>query len=579
MKESPLETSLSLKFIREHIIGRDFSFQTPYGDRLLTYADYTASGRCLTFIEKYLIHIQRSYANTHTEDDISGRTMTGILHNAEHIIKRAFHAEKNYCIIATGTGSTGAISKFQEIIGLRLPAATKLIISEILSHSSDKAKGNEDLNNLTEYFHKRRPVVFVGPYEHHSNDIMWRESIAEVVLINMTSEGTIDLHDLVQKISNPYYKGRFKIGSFSAASNVTGIKTPVYDVARILHKYGCLACFDFAASAPYVKIDMHRDKESYFDAIFISPHKFLGGPGSTGILVFNEALYHRQLPPTFAAGGTVDYVSPFGVDYSKDIETREKPGTPGIIQTIKAALAIDLKDRIGLSVIEDKELDYNRRAFALLQNHPNIEILGNPDPEKRISVFSFVIKHGGKYLHPKLGTKLLNDLFGIQSRAGCSCAGVYGHFLLKITPQKSAIIRDIVNQGIFSIKPGWIRVNFHYSFSETEFQFICKAIKFIADYGYRFIPEYVINLKTGDWHHKEFEDIDIKFNPTIENVLKLSMSDCFDLQEFNQAELYQSYLEVAENLVENLPQNVTYAEYHNELAEKIRWFNFLNTCE
>lgn len=570
-----MESPLTLDYIRDQIIGRDFSFETPFGDRLLTYADYTASGRSLSFIEKYLIHIQRSYANTHTEDDISGRTMTGILHNAEKIIKKAFNALDNGIIIATGTGSTGAISKFQEIIGLRLPATTITIMKKILENSTTITDQDvKEFYRISKLVMNNKPIVFIGPYEHHSNDIMWRESIAEVVTIDLNHEGKMDLKDLAQKVSDPRYSGRFKIGSFSAASNVTGIKTPVYKVARILHQNDCLACFDFAASAPYVKIDMNHDEDSYFDAVFISPHKFLGGPGSTGILVFNKNLYHQELPPTFAAGGTVDYVSPKSVDYTPNIETREKAGTPGIIQTIKAALAINLKDKIGIEEIERKELEYNRRAFECFDQHPNIEILGNQNPEARISIFSFLIKHKDKYLHPKFGTKLLNDLFGIQSRAGCSCAGVYGHKLLNIDQETSEKFRKVVQKGLLSIKPGWIRVNFHYSFSEVEFDFICKAINFVATHGYRFIPLYHMDIHSGDWHHKQFKDPDLHFNPTIENVLNLSMNDCFDVKDFNQKELYQNYLDAANEMLKSLPQAINYSKYTDIDAEKLRWFYF-----
>jgi len=315
-----MKKKLTLDFLRSEIIGRDFSFQTPYGKRLLTYADYTASGRSLGFIEKYLIHIQRIYANTHTEDSVTGRNMSGIMHRAEKNIKKAFNAEENGIIIETGSGSTSAISKFQEIIGVRLPAATKELFDGIIQPfvKDDKSR-NDLLNQLKAEINSKKPVIFLGPYEHHSNDVMWREAFDEVIQIDLTEDGLLDLEDLEKKVSDPAYNDRRKIGSFSAASNVTGLKTPVFEVARILHKHNALACFDFAACAPYVKIDMNHDKESYFDAIFLSPHKFLGGPGSTGLLVFNKDLYNQELPPTSAAGGTVDFVSRDNVVFTEDI--------------------------------------------------------------------------------------------------------------------------------------------------------------------------------------------------------------------------------------------------------------------
>lgn len=567
---------LSLLKLRQELIGRDYVFQTPFGPRLLTYADFTASGRILSFIEKYLIHIQRSYANTHTEDDATGRTMTGLLHRAEHIMKEAFNATEGYCIIATGTGSTGAISRFQEILGVRIPPATQDLLSTLThTYFQTHPKLETSFHDFWTYLQENKPIVFISAYEHHSNDIMWREALAEVIVIPITETGELDLEELERQVSNPKFAERLKIGSFSAASNVTGLLSPVYEIARILHRYDALACFDFAASGPYVRIDMHKDDECYFDAIFLSPHKFLGGPGSMGILVFKEDIYNSALPPTFAAGGTVDYVSPFAVDYTADIETREKAGTPGIIQTIRAALAIDLKDHIGMDLIEKIEHDYCSRGMERLQQMPNMQILGNQDPSKRIPIISFLIRHGDRYLHPKFGTKLLNDLFGIQSRAGCSCAGVYGHHLLHIDNERSEKFREVVQQGLLSIKPGWIRVNFHYSFSEEEFQFILDAIEFIAKYGHRFLPLYEINLATGDWFHREFIDKDLSFRPSIENILNLSTRDCFESKSIHYEQEYRTYLTHAHDLLSQLPESTEYQTYDLPLAQEIQWFNFL----
>lgn len=571
---------ITFDFIREQIIGRDYQFSTPFGSRLLTYADFTASGRAVNFIEKFLIHVQRSYANTHTEDDATGRTMTGLLHHAEHMIKQAYNAEKGYCIIAHGTGSTGAISKFQEIIGVRIAPATKALYQKLLEkYFHNNPESREIYADIDKFLEANKPVVFISSYEHHSNEIMWRESFSEVIEIELTSDGTIDLEDLTSKVSDPKYQNRFKIGSFSAASNVTGLVSPVYDIARILHQHGAIACFDFAASAPYVKIDMQHDEESYFDAVFISPHKFLGGPGATGILVFKESLYDKSLPPTFAAGGTVDYVSPFAVDYTQDIETREKAGTPGIIQTIRAALAIDLKDHIGMDIIEAKERDFCRRGIERLQNIPNVEILGNIDPDKRIPIISFIIRHNDRYLHPKFSTKLLNDMFGIQSRAGCSCAGVYGHRLLRIDRPTSEKYRVLVRKGLMAIKPGWTRVNFHYSFSETEFQFILDAIEFVAKHGYKFLPLYKIDLHTGDWFYRDFVDKDLSFRPTIHNVLTLAQRDCFKAEPVDMEKEYRKYLQFAHEKAQNLPEPnpEDFTSFGDPLADELQWFYFCHS--
>jgi len=569
---------LTLDEVRDALIGRYFTFQTPYGMRLLTYADYTASGRSLKFIEKYLIKIQREYANTHTEDDVTGRHMTNLLHQAEKIIKKAFNAESNCRIIAIGTGATGAITKFQEIIGIRLPPATKKLLQQLMDKSSEEKVLDPALRKIQEEEIKRlKPVVFIGPYEHHSNDIMWREAIAEVVAIQLNPDGYIDLKDLENQVSDPKYNDRLKIGSFSAASNITGIKTPVYEIARIMHNYGGIVCFDYAASAPYVKINMNKDSETFFDAIFISPHKFVGGPGSSGILVFNERIYDLAISPTTAGGGTVDFVSETIIDYSNDIEVRERAGTPGVLQTIKAALAIDLKDALGIDTIASKEKEYINSALERLSKHPKIEILGPHERKNRLAIVSFVIKHGDKKLHPKFITKLLNDLFGIQSRAGCMCAGPYGHCLLQISEEKSQQYSKFSQQGNFGIKPGWCRVNFHYLFSEVEFQFVCQSIEFIADYGYLFLKDYSFNINTGEWVHINFKDVNLSSKPDIKTVLSTNLQNCFDEEIIDQKEEFTKYLKYAKDLVYNIGKEEKYLQFDDPETEKLRWFNFINT--
>ena len=562
---------LSFEDVRNAIIGRDFVFETPYGKKLLTYADYTASGRSLRFIEQFLIKIQREYANTHTEDDVTGRNMTAMLYQAESLIKKAFNGEKNCHVIAAGTGATGAISKLQEILGVRIPPATKNLLQKITAGK---------YNAIVEEFNKRKPVVFIGPYEHHSNDIIWRDALTEVITINLTEEGFFDLADLEKKVSDPIFNGRMKIGSFSAASNVTGLKSPVHEIARIMHKYNGIACFDYAASAPYVRIDMNKDENSYIDAISLSPHKFIGGPGSSGILVFNERIYNNNLAPTQAGGGTVDFVSPTAVDFSKDIETREKAGTPGILQTIKAALVIDLKDALGIEKIEDKELEYSKRALEQLSKHPNIEILGSLDPNMRISIISFKIKHDNLYLHPKLITKLLNDLFGIQSRAGCMCAGPYGHLLLNIEKEYSDKFRILIQQGIIGLKPGWCRVNFHYILSEIEFDFITRAIEFIADKGYKFLQDYSFNYQTGEWNNMKFDDSVESEKMCIKSVLKSDLQDCFEEKKIeDRKQRYDEYLTEANKIADSLTDSKGYQKFKHPLAEELRWFNAIHITD
>jgi selenocysteine lyase/cysteine desulfurase len=495
---------LDFEFLRSEVVGADAAVTTPFGDRLMVYADYTASGRCLGLVEKYIQNLQRVYANTHTEDDISGRSMTQLLEQAEQAIKDSVNAGPDGRIICVGTGATGAIDKLQQIVGVALPPATRQSLAAMMEDSL----GTEAHAKFRDYLQRRQPVVFVGPYEHHSNEISWRESLATVVEVRLDSEGGTDLDHLESLLQDPAYQGRKRIGSFSAASNVTGMRSPVHEIASLLHQYDAIACFDYAASAPYVEIDMNpapgrHPGDASIDAVFISPHKFLGGPGASGVLVFNQRIYQRDLPPSVSAGGTVDYVGPTSQDFIAGIEEREKPGTPGVLQVLKASMAFQIKDQIGVEAIERRESELLKRTFDRWRSNPGIEILGNPNPAQRISIISFNLKdHRGKYLHPKFVTTLLNDLFGIQSRAGCSCAGPYGHRLLDIDYEKSEQYRKWIGKGFSGIKPGWCRVSLHYVMDDIEVDYILDAIEFVADQGYRFLPLYNFDVYTGAWQHK-----------------------------------------------------------------------------
>jgi selenocysteine lyase/cysteine desulfurase len=290
------------------------------------------------------------------------------------------------------------------------------------------------------------------------------------------------------------------MGAFSAASNVSGVKTPVYEVARILHRHGALAFFDFAAIAPYVEIDVRHDDEAYFDAIYFSPHKFLGGPGSSGALIFREEIYRSDLPPSVSGGGTVEYVWAHGQDYSADIEVREKAGTPGILQTMRASLAMELKERLGTERIARREDELLARGIELLGQHPAVEIIGPTDPAVRIAILSFNIRVEKSFLHPRFVTVLLNDLFGIQSRAGCSCAGPYGHRLLRLDEHQSQVLRRRIAGGSIGLRPGWVRVNFHFLMTDEEFDFLCRAILFVAEHGRYFLPLYSFDVRSGGWY-------------------------------------------------------------------------------
>jgi selenocysteine lyase/cysteine desulfurase len=551
------QTPLEFDFLRRELIGADAPIQTPFGERLMMYADYTASGRCLCFVENYLRQLQRIYANSHTEDDISGRSMTQLLKEAEESIKRSVNAAESGRIICVGSGATGAIDKLQQLIGVSLPPVTRQHLGTLLGN----ALGSDKLEIFKQYLRENQPIVFVGPYEHHSNEISWRENLATVVAVRLDSDGGIDLEHLEELLQDPAYKGRKRIGSFSAASNVTGIKSPVHEIAALLHRHDAIACFDYAASAPYVHIDMNPPEGQYdgdasLDAIFISPHKFLGGPGSSGVLVFNERLYHRELPPTVSAGGTVDYVGPTHQDFIERIEEREKPGTPGVLQVLKAAMVFEVKDNVTSARIEAREHELLEKIFSRWLANPAIEILGNQDPAKRVGIISFNIKSntggsdGSQFLHPKFVTTLLNDLFGIQSRAGCSCAGPYGHRLLDINEETSEEYRSCVVEGFSGIKPGWCRVSMHYVMDDLEVDFLLDAVDFVARYGGLFMRLYDFDLFDGSWSKKEDSTRLQRFS--LEAALEAGMGEQTPMPYEERQQCYTSYLDEALKLAKKL---------------------------
>ena len=519
----------SLDSIRKQIIGNDLVFDTPFGERHMLYADYTASGRGLRIIEDKLQNILNSYANTHTEDDYSGKYLTTLLHQAEARIKEIVNAGECGKIIMTGSGATGALKKLQEIIGVYIPPVAK--------------------ERITKKMIKDRPVVFIGPYEHHTNELMWREADVDIVGITLDKSGMIDLVELKQKLSEHKYKNRRKFASFSAGSNVTGIRTNVYEIAKICHQHGTFVFFDFAAVAPYITIDMNKDSESYFDAVFFSPHKFLGGPGTSGVLIFNEKLYRKDLPPTTAGGGTVVYVGKTIHDYATDIEIREKAGTPPILQSIKAAFVLDLKEKIGVDVIEKVETQYTAYFIDKLKQINNLELLGDIALKERIPIVSFNIRHDDRILHPKFVARLLNDLFGIQSRAGCSCAGPYGHILLGIDNDTGLKYRHMILRGCEGIKPGWVRINIHYTLTQEDVDYLLDAIRFIAKKGFLFLEKYVFNMKTAEWTYQGF----------VQKTPLFSIDEIYEPKKIRLSEIPKlrvSYILKAVTIAEEIKQDV-----------------------
>ncbi|NNE45191.1 MAG: aminotransferase class V-fold PLP-dependent enzyme [Rhodothermales bacterium] len=452
---------------RLNTIGHGSHFVTPFGRQPLVYADWIASGRLYRPIEEQMVDVFGPFVgNTHSEASVTGRGMTRAYHEARTIIKRHVNASHDDVIVAAGSGMTRVVNKLQRILGLRVP---------------------ERLRDQVKLTTEDRPVVFLTHMEHHSNHTSWLETIADVEVIPPGREGLVDPQNLTVLLRK-YEDRRVKIGAFTACSNVTGIGTPYHRLAEIMHEQGGICFVDFAASAPYANIDMHPDNAAQkLDAIYFSPHKFLGGPGSAGVLVFDGRLYHNSVPDV-PGGGTVDWTNPWGEHrFVKDIEAREDGGTPAFLQTIRAALAVRLKEQMDVKAMEAREHELLQRAFALLRDVPGLVILAD-HTEDRIGVISFYIEG----IHYNLIVQLLNDRFGVQVRGGCSCAGTYGHYLLHVDWDRSHSITDRIDAGDLSAKPGWVRLSLHPTMTDEEMEYAIDGIRQIAenidewsrDYGY-----------------------------------------------------------------------------------------------
>ena len=485
MSKTALPTQLEQYFkpFRDSIIGIDQEFISPYGKQKIIYTDWTASGRLYRPIEEKIINDFGPFvANTHTETTVSGTAMTMAYHKARGIIKNHVNANKNDVLIADGTGMTGVVNKFQRLLGLRIP---------------------ENLKAFTTIPADKKPIVFISHMEHHSNQTSWLETIADVVVIPADSEGLFSIENLIVLLEK--YKHRsVKIASITSCSNVTGIRTPYHEVAKIMHQQNGLCFVDFACSGPYVSIDMHpEDSESYLDAIFFSPHKFLGGPGTSGILIFNNKLYTNTVPDN-PGGGTVSWTNPWGDHkYIDNIEDREDGGTPGFLQVIKTALAIQLKEKMGVESILEREHELVSYVFETLGNCPNIHILAGQHQD-RLGVISFYIED----LHFNLGVKMLNDKFGIQTRGGCSCAGTYGHYLLHVDQETSHNLVCQIDSGDLIQKPGWIRMSMHPTTTNDELKYVCQSIITLAADFEDWKNEYDYDTTSNEFKHKKAKPLE-----------------------------------------------------------------------
>jgi selenocysteine lyase/cysteine desulfurase len=476
-----IDNSLEKYFshFREKIIGINQHFESPYGKKKIIYADWIASGRLFSPVETIIRDkVYPFVGNTHSGSSVTGTTMTEAYGWAKKIIKRHVNAAPADVILFAGHGMTAAINKLQRILGLRVA---------------------EGLRKFTSIPEKEKPVLFLTHMEHHSNHTSWLETICDVIIIEPDGMGLIDL-DHLQALLEEYKERKIKIGSFTAASNVTGIETPYHKMAGMMHRNGGFCLIDFAAGAPYVNINMHPDEPlEKLDAIFFSPHKFLGGPGTSGILIFDSALYKNRVPDD-PGGGTVDWTNPWGGHkYIEDIELREDGGTPGFLQAIRTAFAVKIKEEMRVEKILRREDELLHLVFERFSRIPSLHILAQ-EHQQRLGVVSFYIED----LHYNLMVKLLNDMFGIQVRGGCSCAGTYGHYLLHVDPTRSKRITDKINLGDLSEKPGWVRLSLHPTMTNGELIYILDAIEEIIANAGEWSRDYIYSSKTNEFTHKTF---------------------------------------------------------------------------
>ncbi len=471
---------------RRNITGIDQTFDSAYGRQRIIYTDWTASGRLYRPIEQKLsTDIAPCVGNTHTETSFTGSVMTRAYHHALHLIKEHVRATDDDVIISSNSGMTGVVNKFQRILGFKV---------------------HEKHRDCIKISENERPVIFVTHMEHHSNQTSWLETLAEVVIIPFDEKGLVDLNAF-EELLKKYKQRQMKIAAVTSCSNVTGIITPYYQIAEIIHRHGGLCFVDFAASAPYIPINMHPDNPAQkLDAIYFSPHKFLGGPGSTGILIFDKALYKNKVPDN-PGGGTVDWTNPWGGHkYIDDIQAREDGGTPAFLQTIRAALSIRLKEKMDTKKILQREHELMPRIWEKLDQIDSLHVLAGHVRE-RLGIFSFYMED----IHYNLAVRLLNDRYGIQMRGGCSCAGTYGHFLLHVDQNRSERITRKISEGDLSEKPGWVRMSIHPTTSEEELDIVLQALKEISRHHREWADDYEYSPKTNEFYHKSFPPVEEGF--------------------------------------------------------------------
>ncbi|MCR4267159.1 aminotransferase class V-fold PLP-dependent enzyme [Nitratireductor sp. ZSWI3] len=457
--------------LRAGLIGENAVIEGPCGARPLIYADYVASGRALAQVEDFIRdRVLPYYANSHTEASFCGAFSTRLREAARREIARIVGADAASSVIFAGSGATAGVNK----------------LVRLLQVAETVAAGG-------------RVVVFTGPYEHHSNILPWRESGAQIVSIPETECGGPDLAALGDALQ-ANADATLKVGTFSAASNVTGILTDTDAVTRLLKAHGALALWDYAGGAPYLTVDMKAGTDCAKDAVVFSPHKFPGGPGASGVLVLRNAIA-RTDRPTMPGGGSVTFVSPWAHDYSKSLAAREEAGTPNVIGDIRAALVLLIKEALGQAFIDERHRELRERALSVWTRNPHLELLGAPNAP-RLPIFSFRIRGAdGKPVHHQLFTRMLSDLYGIQARGGCACAGPYAHHLLGIDEQQSRTLLESIRAGNEMEKPGWVRLNFSYLMTDEKADLVVEAVDALAREAQRHTQAYDFDPTTARFRH------------------------------------------------------------------------------
>ncbi len=501
--------------VRQQLIGNHAAVPTPFGNKPLVYADATASGRAVSSIEQYIEEqVLPYYANTHSESSFTGRYTSALREQSRQLIADSVNADDRYAVIFSGAGATAAITKWVGLLNIEPCSDT---------------------------------VVVLGPYEHHSNELVWRELGVPVVNASLASDGSLCLASVQSLLEQ--YRGQRIIGSFSAASNVTGIRTPLSQLAQLFQQHDAILGIDFAAAAPYIDIDVAGLD---IDAAFISTHKFVGGPSTPGLLIVKRDLVNVEQAPTVCGGGTVRYVDQNNHWYTESIERREEAGTPAIVDSIRAGLAFKLKSDLGEQAIEQREQQLAEQAFAFFRDKPQFELLGG-DKAARLPIFSFRLMAQGVELHYGFVVALLNDLFGIQVRGGCSCAGPYAHHLLNLSKQQAAIYEHKTGHGQAGYRPGWVRFNLHFLMSQNEVQYIFDALSYIAEHAINWVAHYQFNERSGVWQYTGSQSLSVTLGQSL---------------EWGHAESFNTAVDGAYKLAESLSQN----QRVDSWVDQERWF-------